>query len=394
MADLRQRGDEEQRSTFLELFFDLVFVFAVTQLSHVLLEDLSLAGAGTTLFLLLVVWWAWISTTWMTNWFDPDAVPVRVVLITGMACSLLMAVAIPAAFEERALLFAVGYVGLQFIRNAFVALVTPREDPLHDMLVRIWIWSTWVGAIWIAGAFLPEEARIGVWLVALILDYAGPAVGYWVPVLGRSSATDWEIEHGHFAERFHLFIIIVLGESIVITGASASDGELTRAVIAALGVAFLITAAFWWLYFDDVAKRSTQELAEADDERGRLGRDAFTYLHIPIVAGVIVAAVGDELVVEHPGASASATEALVLVAGPILYLLGLVGFRLRMRGTLAVRRLVTIAVLAAVGLVALAVPLLVTWTLVLAALAALATGETLARVSQNRASDTRHGAGA
>ena len=216
---LRFRGGE-QRATRVELFFDLVFVFAITQLSALLISDISFAGAARVLFLLLVVWWAWIYTTWMTNWFDPVHLSVRLVLIACMLAAFLMAIAIPDAFGERAGLFAGGYVALQWIRNTFVVLATDDSEPMHASWVRMWIGSLWVGLIWIAGAIVPDEgARMAIWIAALVLDYGGPLAGFWAPGLGRTEATEWELEHGHFVERFELFVMIVLGESIVVTGA-------------------------------------------------------------------------------------------------------------------------------------------------------------------------------
>jgi low temperature requirement protein LtrA len=378
------RRDEEQRATFLELFFDLVFVFAVTQLSHLLLEDISVAGAAKTAFLLLVVWWAWIYTAWMTNWFDPDEVAVRIVLLAGMLASMLMAIAIPEAFGDRALLFAVGYVGLQFVRNTFIVLAIDVREPLRQPFQRLWAWNTWVGALWIVGAFLPEHARVAVWVIALALDYGGPLAGYWTPGLGRTPMTDWEIEHSHFAERFQLFVIIALGESIVLTGATASDLELTLARALAMVVAFLVTAALWWLYFDEVARRSLEDFAAADDRRGLLGRDAYTYLHIPIVAGIIVNAVGDELMIAHPTERLPADELVVLAAGPIVYLLGHVAFRLRMVGTLAVKRLVAAALIAAAAVAGAVLPAVAVAAVMLAILAALAASETVGRLRADR----------
>jgi low temperature requirement protein LtrA len=380
----RASTGDEQRATFLELFLDLVFVFAVTQVSHVLLEDLSLAGAAKMLFLLLVVWWAWIYTAWMTNWFDPDEIAVRLVLLTGMLASLLMAIAIPDAFGDRALLFAVGYVGLQFVRNTFIVLATDASEPLHRPFQRLWAWNAWVGVVWVVGALLPEESRVVVWIAALALDYAGPLAGYWTPGLGRTPITDWELEHGHFGERFQLFIIIALGETIVLTGATASDLELTLPRGLAIVTAFLATAALWWLYFDVVARRSLEDFAAADDRKGLLGRDAYTYLHIPIVAGIIVNAVGDELVIARPTERLAANELAVLAAGPILYLLGHVAFRLRMTGTVGTKRLIATVLIAASAVAGAALPALAVGVTILAILVLLAAWEWLDRPGQRR----------
>ena len=190
-ADIPRRRDSPAGASFAELFFDLVFVLAVTQLSSVLVDDLTVAGAAQTLFLLLAAWWAWIYTTWMTNWFDPETQAVRAILLVGMLASLCGAIAIPDGFDDRAGLFVAGYVGLQVIRNGFMVLATQRSDPLHAPLVRIFVWSAWVSMIWLAGALVEGEARIAVWIVALVLDYAGPLAGHWAPRLGRSVPADW-----------------------------------------------------------------------------------------------------------------------------------------------------------------------------------------------------------
>jgi low temperature requirement protein LtrA len=379
MRVLRQHAGEEQRATFLELFFDLVFVFAVTQLSQHLHENLTAAGAGQTLLLLLVVWWAWIYTTWMTNWFDPDAVAVRLVLLFGMLASLVMAIALPEAFGDQALAFALGYVALQLVRNAFIVAATQPDSALHVGFRRILAWSAWTGAIWIAGALLHGEARTLVWIAALVLDYAGPFAGYWTPGLGRTATADWELEHAHFAERFQLFIIIALGESIVATGATAAGQALTTERWLAIALAFALSAALWWLYFDEVAHRSVVDF-EAARERGRVGRDAYTYLHIPIIAGIIVSAVGLEYVIAAPGEALSDRELAVLAAGPALYLLGHLAFRLRMIGSLATKRLAAVGVLAVSVLATSSLPSLVPLTLVVATLALLAASETAGRL--------------
>ncbi len=370
---LRQRTGEEQAATTLELFFDLVFVFAITQLSHHLLAHLDAGGVAQTLLLLLVAWWAWIYTAWMTNWFDPEAFAVRLVLLTVMLAGLLLAVAIPEAFGDRALLFAGAYVALQLVRNAFVVWSAGPHGALRVTFARILAWSSWVGVLWIAGALVDDDLRPVVWVVALAADLLGPYAGYWTPGLGRSRTTDWEIEGGHFAERFQLFVIIALGESIVVTGATASDRSLDAATLVALAVAFAGAAAMWWLYFDHVAQRARVRLRDADD-RGRLARDAFTYLHLPIVAGIIVTAAGDEITIAHPGGDAHAWDLALLVGGPFLYLLGHQLFRLRMVGSVSPLRLAGLAALLLIVPFAPLLPVLAVAaaaTLVLAGLAAL-----------------------
>jgi low temperature requirement protein LtrA len=382
----REHVDREQRATFLELFFDLVFVFAVTQLSHYLLRHLTVEGAAQTLLLLLVVWWAWIYTTWMTNWFDPDSVPVRLTLLAGMFASLAMAIAIPRAFGSRTLPFAAGYVGLQVARNVFIVAATKPESPLHVGFRRILAWSAWTGAIWITGARVGGETGTVIWVSALVADYAGPFAGYWTPGLGRTAPTDWELEHAHFAERFQLFIMIALGESIVIIGSTASGQNLTTDRWLAIALGFMLSAALWWLYFDEVAGRSAQDFKAAADERGRLGRDAYTYLHIPIVAGIIVAAVGLQLVVAHPSVALEGRELAVLPTGAALYLAGHLAFRLRMIGTLAPKRIVAIAALGASIVITSGAPSLLSLAVVVAVLALLSAAETIGRLRRVRPS--------
>lgn len=329
VPDIRyvRSGAGERRATYFELFFDLVYVFAVTQLSHHLLGDLTWPGAAQTAFLLLAVYWAWNYTTWMTNWFDPEVGPVRLVLVAVMLASLLMAVSIPEAFDDHGLLFAASYCGLQVVRNAFVVLVTPAGD-FHRNFTQILAWSVVSVPLWIGGALVSGGLRWSLWLVALAIDLAAPLVRYWVPTLGRTPMSDWAIDPGHFAERFQLFVIIVLGESVVISGATASEAGLDGPVVAALLCAFGSTVALWWLYFGRVATASARHAA-VDDTPGRTGRDAYTYLHLPIVAGVLMSAVGDELVLAHPTDRLGTAGAVVTLAGPAVYLLGLAAFGLR-----------------------------------------------------------------
>ncbi|MFN8129979.1 MAG: low temperature requirement protein A [Solirubrobacteraceae bacterium] len=375
--------DGEQQTTNLELFFDLVFVFAITQLSHHLLGALTWAGAAQTGFLLLVVWWAWIYTTWMTNWFDPDSVTVRVVLIGVMGASMVMAIAIPDAFGDRAILFAGAYVALQVGRNLFNVWATRHDgSSLARTFQRILVWSLASGALWIAGGLASEDLRIGLWIAALAIDYGGPALLYWTPGLGRSAYDDWQIDGAQFAERFQLFVIISLGETIVVTGATASEKVLDAGVVAAMLVAFLGTAALWWIYFDYVAGLSQRHLSETRD-RGRLARDGFTYGHIPIVAGIIVAAVGDEVVIAHATAHLHAAELAAVAGGPALYLLGHAAFRWSMVRSVGWSRLVGAAIIAAIGVAGLAFPALAVASAIVVVLAVLAAWP---RIRRRRAS--------
>ena len=342
---LRPRGEGvEQPITTVELFFDLVYVFAVTQLSHLILGDLSVAGVGRAVFLLLVVWWAWIYTTWMANWFDPGSPAVRAVLTGVMLASLLMAAALPGAFGADGVLFAVSYVALQVGRNGAAATLLGPDHRLRDVFERLLVWSAASGVLWLAGAALPGARRLVLWIPAAVLDLCAPFAGYWLPRRGHAATADYDIEGGHFTDRCQAFIIIALGESIVVTGATATDVGVSSTVVLCLGVAFVETAALWWLYFGAVAERSRDVMRTCEDP-GRLARDAYTYLHAPIVAGIIAVAVADDLLIAAPGRALHDVALAMLLGGPALFLLGESLFRLRVTGTANAERLAVAAIL-------------------------------------------------
>ena len=383
-VSLRRDSAAPQRATSLELFYDLVFVFAITQVSHLLLAHLTWEGAGQAALVLLVVWWSWNYTTWATNELDPDATLVRLLLIALMLASLLMAIAIPEAFGERGLLFAVAYVVIQIGRHTFLTFAAAAPGTVERArAASILVWFLAAGVLWIAGGIAEGPARTVLWLGALALDYAGPLVTFRVPGRPRLAPEAWEIGTEHFSERFQLFIIIALGETIVITGATTSELELTNATVAAFAVAFLTTAALWWLYFNLVAAISERRLAQAE-ARVLLARDAYTYLHVVLVAGILLNAVGDELVIAHPTEELSGAELAATVGGPALYLLAHVLLRLRMSGTLATRRLLGAAACVVIGLVGSALSALVVAALLLAVLVAVIVGDQLAGVHRRQ----------
>jgi low temperature requirement protein LtrA len=368
---LRPRDGSEQATTSVELFFDLVYVFAVTQLSDLILDDLTAGGLARAAFLLLVVWWAWIYTTWMVNWFDPGSPAVRIVLVGVMLASLLMAAALPEALDEHGVLFAVSYVALQVGRNAAGAALLARDHPLRSVFERLLTWSVVSGVLWLAGAALHGDDRLLLWAPALGLDLLAPVAGYWLPGRGRAATTEYDVDGGHFAERCQGFIIIALGESVVVTGATAAAAGLDATVVACLTVAFLETAALWWLYFGVAAEHSRATMSESDDP-GRLARDAYTYLHLPIVAGIIGTAVGDDLLIAEPHRALHGVGLAVVVGGPALYLLGENLFRRRMTATVNPKRFLAagaLIVLALLGPHVSALALSVAVTAVLAALA-------------------------
>jgi low temperature requirement protein LtrA len=350
MRPLRRRDPaEQQRTTNLELFYDLVFVFAVTQVSHLLLAHLTLAGAAKSTLVLLVVWWAWNYTTWVTNELDPDSDAVRLLLLGIMLASLLMAVAIPEAFGSRALLFAGSYVAIQVGRHLFLTFVAARPGTIErERAEPILIWFAAAGVLWIGGGLAHDGLRIVLWLAALALDYCAPLALFWLPGRPRLHGADWQVGTEHFAERFQLFIIIALGESIVVIGATTSDLHVNAVRLVAFALAFVSTAALWWLYFTYVAAIATRRL-ELSESRTTLARDAYAYLHVVFVAGIILTAVGQELVIAHPTEELPGREIVAVVAGPTIYLLAHVLFRLRLTGTVSNRRLTAALGCAAAG---------------------------------------------
>jgi low temperature requirement protein LtrA len=288
----------------------------------------------------------------MTNWFDPDTVPVRLVVVFVMLASLLMAIAIPEGFGDHALLFACAYSGLQLGRNGFVVAVTPRGQ-FNENFRHILAWTILSAPLWAAGGLVDsQELRWVLWLGALGMDLAAPLVTYWLPGVGRTPMSTWEIEGAHFGERFQLFVIIALGESIVLAGAAASDTALSVEVVAALLLAFLSSTALWWLYFGQVAGTVLERIRMArDEERSQIGRDIYTYLHLPIIAGIVLVAVGDELVIAHPTDDLTDAGALVAFGGPALFLGGLMASAARLgQAQSGSRPIAILALLAAVPL--------------------------------------------
>jgi low temperature requirement protein LtrA len=354
---LRTRDGSEQPVTPLELFFDLVFVFAVTQLSHRLLDHLTIGGALETLLLLVAVWRAWVDTTWVTNWFDPDRTPVRLLLVALMLVSLVLSVAIPEAFGERGLMFALAYVTIQAGRTAFVVLALERSSSLGRNFQRILAWFAIPAVLWVAGGLLQGEAQYVLWGIALVLEYTGPVTGFWTPGLGRSTTADWTVEGGHFAERCRLFVIIALGESILVTGTTFGEIEPSVATVSAFVVAFLGSVALWWIYFARSAEAARGTFSSSEDP-GRLARSAYTDFHLPMVAGNIAVAAADELTVAHPGDHGTVASITLTLGGTALFLAGHALFKWAMFRVLSWPRVVAIAVLAVLMPVGFVVPAL------------------------------------
>jgi low temperature requirement protein LtrA len=339
--------DRPSRVTNAELFFDLVFVYAVTQLSHTLLNHFTPLGAVRVTLLFLAVWWVWVFTTWVTNWLDPEQTPVRILLFLLMLGGLVLSITIPKAFEERGLWFAGAYAAMQVGRTAFWMLATPSHRTLeHHNAIRILAWLCLSAVFWILGGLAEGEMRLYLWIVALGIEYIAPAVRFWTPGLRLSSVEAWSVEGAHMAERCAGFIIIALGEAIVVQGATFAELTWTRENVAAFLSALVGSIAMWWIYFHKGAEAGSEKLSKSA-ESGRLARLAYTYLHMPIVGGIILAAVADEVVLKHPGGHSDTKTVICAVGGPLLFLVGTILFKHAIRGFLQLSHGVGIIALAA-----------------------------------------------
>lgn len=323
----------------LELFFDLVFVLAITQCTALMAEDPTWRGIGRGLVLLGLLWWSWVGYAWLTSVVDPEDGGVRVALFTAMAALLVTSLCVPDAFGDLGLTMAIAYGG---VRAAHIALFTfaSRDDlGLRHSVVGLAA-STGIGvAILLAGSRFHGNVRLAVWAAALVLDMAGPLV---------IDTSGWRLVPGHFAERHGLILIVALGESIVAIGVGAEAG-VDGGVIAAAVLGIAVACAFWWVYFDVVALAAARRLGEvtAVQPRNELARDGFSYLHLPMVAAIVLVALGMKSTLAHVGDPLRSETATALVGGAALYLLAHVAFKLRSLGSLSVPRFVAALILLA-----------------------------------------------
>ncbi|MHC1943619.1 low temperature requirement protein A [Bradyrhizobium sp. UFLA06-06] len=339
--------NQHSRVTNAELFFDLVFVFAVTQLSHTLLHHFTPLGAVQVTLLFLAVWWVWVYTTWVTNWLNPELTPVRLLLFVLMLGGLLLSTSIPTAFEGRGLWLAGTYAAMQVGRTTFWLLATPRRrTAVRHNAIRILTWLSCSAVLWILGGFAEHETRMWLWIAALTIEYIAPAARFWTPGLGFSSIEAWSVEGGHMAERCAGFIIIALGEAIVVDGATFAELTWTPENMAAFISALVGSIAMWWIYFHKGAEAGSDMISKSE-ESGRVARIAYTYLHMPIVGGIILTAVADELVLKHPSGHSDLNTIVSSIGGPMLFLVGTILFKYVIRNFLQLSH--------GVGIVALAI---------------------------------------
>jgi low temperature requirement protein LtrA len=360
---------DEGRVTALELFFDLVFVLALTQCTALMADEPSWAGLAKGVAVLGVMWWCWVGYTWLCSAVDPEEGVVRIVMFTAMAGLLLAALAIPDAFGDEALLFAIAY-GIVRAMQVALMLVAGRDDPaLRHSAAGLMI-STAIGVgLLLAAAFADGTLQGGLWALALLLDVGGPLV---------IDPGGWRMQPEHFAERHGLIVIIALGESIVAIGVGAEGGVTAGVAIAAvLGVA--VAAAQWWLYFDVVALAAARRLEKAAEgrERNTMGRDSFSYLHFPMVAGIVLVALGMKKTLAHTSEELEMVPAVALLGGASVYLLAHVAFRWRNIHTLNRQRLVVAIALVPLIAPAVELPALATLAMLAAILCVLVAYEAI-----------------
>ncbi|WP_163268881.1 low temperature requirement protein A [Chelativorans alearense] len=310
---------ESPRVTNMELFFDLVYVFSIIQLSHFLLAHQTWLGALEAATLFAAVWWAWNYTAWAANWVNPDHRSGRLLMVALMACALLMAIAMPSAYSERAGLFVGAYVVMALLRAGYMALVF-RGQQMSRNYAQLGVWSGLSGLLWIAGVFLPE-ARLGLWLAAVIVDYAAPYAGFWLPGVGTTPMDSWPLRGLHLLERNQQVFIIALGESILLLGGILVRQPLSAPVVLAAAAGFLLIVTLWWLYFIHTSEKGEHAFAHAS-QHTRLARAGLAYAHGIMVCGAIVVAVAIEQIVSHPTEAVHLPTALVAGAGPVIFLLG------------------------------------------------------------------------
>jgi low temperature requirement protein LtrA len=365
----------------LELFFDLVFVLAITQCTTLMSHEPTWTGIGRGMLILALLWWSWVGYAWLTSVLDPEEGAVRIVLFAAMAAFLIAAICEPEAFDGLAMEFAVAYGA---VRAAHIALflLASREDPgLRRSTLGLAAGAAVCVGLLIVGALLDPGPRAAVWALALVLDMAEPYL---------FGSEGWHLVPGHFAERHGLIVIIALGESIVAIGVGAG-AEMTWGIAAAATLGIAIAAALWWMYFDVVALVSARRLASAPEGkvRNELARDSYSYIHFPLVAGIILAALGLKKTIGHVDDPLELVPAFALMAGVALYLLGLVAFRYRHVRTANWRRLAVAAVLVALLPAATALPALAILAIVAVLLWILVTAET--RSYGEGRNEVRHG---
>jgi low temperature requirement protein LtrA len=363
--------DTEHQVTPLELFFDLVFVFAFTQATSLLVDDPTWGGVLRGMLVLAALWWAWSVYAWLTSAMDVDEGGVRLAMLAAMGVMFGGALAVPGAFGDDAVLFGIAYLLVRLLHLALSAIVG-RDDPDRRSALLRFAPTAIVGPLLLVFAgFLEGDARIAVWLVALAIDYLGPVV------IGVGGG--WRVASEHFAERHGLIIIIALGESLISIGVGAGL-ELDPGVLAGAALGIVVVSALWWLYFDVAAIFARRRLIEARGlELHRLALYAYSYLHLPMVAGIVLFALGLETTLHHVDEALDTVPAVALCGGAALYLLAEIAFLFLSMGRIFRRRTVGAVLLLALIPAAAAIPAIAALALVSAVCALLVAYEAIAR---------------
>jgi low temperature requirement protein LtrA len=383
VTDADHAPDADHQVTPLELFFDLVFVFAITQVTSLLAHDPTWGGVFKGMLVLAALWWAWSVYAWLTSATDVDEGGVRLTMLAAMGALFCVALAVPGAFGDHAVLFGVAYLLVRALHLVLSTFVTRGDPDRRSALVRFAPTAILGPLLLVLAGFLDGDERIAVWLVALVIDYLGPVV----IGVGRG----WQVAPEHFAERYALIVLIALGESIIAIGVGA-EVDLTAGVVTAAVLGVGLAAAIWWTYFDVVALVTARRLTLATEgrERNMLARDSYSYLHFPMVAGIVLAALGIEETLAHVDHALDGVHAFALLGGVAVYLLAHVALRLRNAGTVNVQRLVLALALFAVIPVAMQIPALATLAGINVLLWATIAYETI-RVYDERRYRLRHG---
>lgn len=362
-AELMRKPGDPQRATFLELFFDLVFVVAIAQLARGLLQDLSWGGAFRALVLLVAVWWIWSSTAWVTDRMDPKRPGIQVLVITTLVGGLVVAAGLPEAFGDTGMVFAGAYVGIQISRG-LILLFLLRGQEMQRTIVRGLFWYSLSALPWIAGALVSGAGRLALWTLAVLLDHTAGNIGFPTPTLGRTPKRVLMISSEHLAERYRQFFIIALGELVLVTGLALSGVGFAADRLAAFGVSIATTVLMWRIYVDRTGEVMAAAIG-ASPEPARIAQ-LTSYAHLSMVAGVVATSVGAELVIAHPFGQTQLAWNATILGGPALYLAGSAGLERAVFGRVSLSRLFGVLLLAVLVFATLPLP-----SLIVAAAAAL-----------------------
>ncbi len=361
---------ESESVTPLELFFDLVFVLALTQATALMAQEPTWQGLGKGLLVLGMMWWAWVGYAWLTSVIDPEEGAVRLVMAAAIAALLVCSLCMPEAFNDEGLLFALAYAVVRLAQIGLFVLGSRDEPNLRSSVMGLGISTTISISLLVAASFTDGWPQAGLWVLALALDAGGP---YFFGVEG------WKLSPKHFAERHGLILIIALGESIVAIGIGTEDLELDAAVVSAAVLGVAMSFALWWMYFDVVARVAERRLENAavGREQNAIARDSFSYLHFPMVAAIVLIALGLKKTVGHVDYHLELVPATALLGGFALYLFAHVAFRWRNVHRFSTQRVVVALISLALIPLALEITALATLAIITAIAAALITYETI-----------------